>query len=69
MEAFLQSDRLEIPSLFHWDLLQWRILIVLRVGLVVQHVLTNVAERDTERLTPIFDEESPVGANEQKRIL
>jgi type III restriction enzyme len=62
VEAFLNSDRLDIPSLFHSDPLRRRILIALNIDLVVQHVLSNVTEQNTERLTPVFDEESPIGA-------
>jgi len=62
VEAFLNSDRLDIPSLFHSDPLRRRILIALNIDLVVQHVLSNVSEQNTERLTPVFDEENPIGA-------
>jgi len=62
VEAFLNSDRLYIPSLFHSDPLRRRILIALNIDLVVQHVLSNVTEQNTERLTPVFDEENPIGA-------
>ena len=62
VEAFLNSDRLDIPSRFHSDPLRRRILIALNIDLVVQHVLSNVTEQNTERLTPVFDEENPIGA-------
>lgn len=62
VESFLKSDRLDIPSLFHSDPLRRRILIALNIDLVVQHVLSYVTEQNTERLTPVFDEENPIGA-------
>ena len=62
VEAFLNSDRLDIPSLFHSDPLRRRILIALNIDLVVQHVLSNVTEQNSERLTPVFDEENPIGS-------
>ena len=62
VEAFLKSDRLEIPSLFHADPLRRRILIALNIDLVVQHALSNVTEQNTERLTPAYDEKNPIGA-------
>lgn len=68
VEAFLNSDRLDIPSLFHSDPLRRRILIALNIDLVVQHVLRNVTEQDTERLTPVFDKENPIGASGLMRI-
>ena len=67
VETFLQSDRLKIPSLFHSDPLRRRILIALNIDLVVRHVLSNVTERNAERLTPVFDEENPVGATGRMR--
>ncbi|GJM09714.1 MAG: hypothetical protein DHS20C11_19900 [Lysobacteraceae bacterium] len=62
VESFLQSKHLEIPSQFHSDPLRRRILIALNVDLVVQHVFTKVTEQNAERLTPVFDEENPIGA-------
>ena len=67
VETFLQSDRLEIPSMFHSDPLRRRILIALNIDLVVQHLLSNVTEQNAEHLTPIFDEENPIGATSQMR--
>ena len=67
VETFLQSDHLEIQSLFDSDPLRRRILIALNIDLVVRHVLSNVTEQNTERLTPVFDEENPIGATGQMR--
>lgn len=67
VETFLSSDLLEIPSLFHSDPLRRRILIALNIDLVVRHVLNNVTEQNTERLTPVYDEENPIGATGHMR--
>lgn len=67
VESFLNSKLLDIPSLFHSDPLRRRILIALNIDLVVQHVLRYVSEHNTERLTPVFDEENPIGATGQMR--
>lgn len=67
VQTFLGSDRLDIPSLFHSDPLRRRILIALNIDLVVQHVLQQVNEQNAERLTPVFDEENPIGATGQMR--
>ena len=67
VEAFLQSDRLDIPSLFHSDPLRRRILIALNIDLVVQHVLRSVTEQNVELLAPVFDEDNPIGATGQMR--
>ncbi len=67
VESFLNSKLLDIPSLFHSDPLRRRILIALNIDLVVQHVMRHVSEQNTERLTPVFDEENPIGATGQMR--
>nr|WP_207190994.1 DEAD/DEAH box helicase family protein [Halochromatium salexigens] len=67
IEAFLRSDRLRIPSRFHSDPLRRRILIALNIDLLVQHLLSQVREQNTEQLTPVFDEEDPIGATSQMR--
>ena len=67
VEDFLNSNRLEIPSLFHSEPLRRRILIALNIDLVVQHVLRSVTEQNSERLTPVFDEENPIGSTGDMR--
>lgn len=67
VETFLRSELLEIPSLFHSDSLRRRILIALNVDMVVQHLMRHITEQNTERLTPVFDEENPIGATGQMR--
>lgn len=67
IESFLISDRVDIPSLFHSDPLRRRILIALNVDLVVQHLLHYINQENAESLTPVFDEENPVGATGQMR--
>lgn len=67
VERFLGSGLLDIPSLFHSDPLRRRILIALNIDLVVQHVMRHVKEQNTERLTPVFDEENPIGTTAQMR--
>ena len=67
VETFLNSDRLDIPSLFHSDPLRRRILIALNIDLVVQHLMRHVNEQNTEQLTPIFDEDWPIGATGHMR--
>ena len=57
VEQFFESDRLEIPSLFHQEPLRKRILIALNIDIIVQHVLRIVHEQNMERMEPVFDEE------------
>ena len=62
VERFLDSDRIEVPSLFHQDPLRRRILIALNMDLIVQHLLRHVGEQNRERLEPVFDGENPIGS-------
>ena len=67
VEAYLSSDRIEIPSLFHSDPIRRRILIALNIDGVVQHLLRFVSQQNTTALVPVFDEENPIGATGQMR--
>jgi len=62
VETFLRSPALDIPSLFHSDPLRRRILIALNIDLIVQHLMRNVREQNQTKLTPVFDEEHPIGS-------
>lgn len=67
VETFLRSDKIDIPSLFHSDPVRRRILIALNIDLIVRHVLRFVTEQNTTALTPVFDEDNPIGSTGQMR--
>lgn len=67
VEAFLASDKLVIPSLFHQDELRRRILIALNLDGIVQHLMRFVEQQNRERLEPVFDEELPMGSTRAMR--
>jgi type III restriction enzyme len=67
VEQFFASGKLAIPSLFHQDPLRKRILFSLNIDQIVQHLLHHVDERNTERMEPVFDEESPIGSTRAMR--
>ena len=67
VEQFVQSDKLHIPSQFHSEPARKRILIGLNLDLMVQHILRFVLPNNTERLEPVFDEESPIGSTQYMR--
>lgn len=67
VEAFLQSDKLEIPSLFHQDPLRKRILVSLNMDGVVGHLVQHLDEQNMERIEPVFDEEFPIGTTRAMR--
>ena len=66
-EQFLQSNKLDIPSLFHQDPLRKRILVSLNMDGVVGHLLRYLAEQNEERIEPVFDEEFPIGSTRLMR--
>lgn len=66
-EDFFRSDRLDIPSLFHSDPLRRRILIALNIDLIVQHLMRHLKEQNLTSLTPVYDEDNPIGATGQMR--
>lgn len=67
VEQFFDSDRLDIPSLFHQEPLRKRILIALSMDVIVQHVISQVQQQNVERIEPVFDEECPIGSTSRMR--
>lgn len=67
VEAFLASDKIDIPSLFHQDPLRQRILFSLHIDLLTQHLMQYVFQQNTERLEPVFDGERPIGSTRDMR--
>lgn len=67
VEQFLDSGKLEIPSLYHQQALRRRILISLNIDLIVQHLLRFVREQNLERIEPIYDEEIPINSTRYMR--
>ncbi len=67
VEEFFNSDRLDIPSVFHQDPLRKRILIALSIDRIVAHVVSHVQQQNCERLEPIFDNEFPIGSTRLMR--
>lgn len=67
IETFLDSDKLDVPSLFHQEPLRKRILVSLNIDRVVQHLLRYLVEQNQERMEPVFDEEFPIGSTRYMR--
>jgi type III restriction enzyme len=67
VEDFLNSGRIDIPSLYHQEPLRRRILYALNMDLIVQHLLRSVQQQNVERLEPVFDEENPIGSTRYMR--
>lgn len=67
VEDFLDSDKLDVPSLWHQDPVRKQILFALNMDTVVGHVSRYVQEQNTEKLEAVFDEAHPIGSTAQMR--
>jgi hypothetical protein len=62
VEQFLDSDKLDIPSLWHQDSVRRRLLFALNMDTVVAHVSRYVTEQNIERQELVFNEHLPIGS-------
>ena len=61
VEKFISSKRITImPALFETDELRRRIVITLNINKVVHHIWKAIRFKNTQSLTPIFDNEKPI---------
>jgi len=61
IEKFIYSDKIVIKNpLFNQDESRKRILIMLNMNKVVQHIWNEIRAVNSEALTPIFDKENPI---------
>jgi len=67
VEQFLESDKLDIPSLWHQDPVRRRLLFALNMDTAVGHVSRYVTEQNVERQELIFEEHQPIGATAYMR--
>lgn len=68
VEQFIVSDKIQIKSdLFLQDDSKRKILIILNMNKIVQHIWSAIRSENTEKLTPIFDKEKPIRSTEDVR--
>ena len=68
VEQFIASDKIKIKNdLFHHDDSKRKILIILNMNKIVQHIWSAIRSDNTEKLTPIFDKEKPFRSTEDVR--
>lgn len=68
VEQFIDSDKIQIKSdLFLQDDSKRKILIILNMNKIVQHIWSAIRSENTEKLTPIFDKEKPIRSTEDVR--
>jgi len=68
VEQFINSDKIQIKNeLFHQDDSKKKILIILNMNKIVQHIWSAIRSENTEKLTAIFDKEKPIRSTEDVR--
>lgn len=61
IEQFIHSGKIQIKNpLFHQDDVRRRILIMLNMNKVIQHIWNEIRANNTDELTPVFDKEHPI---------
>lgn len=68
IEKFIYSDKIVIKNpLFNQDDSRKRILIMLNMNKVVQHIWNEIRAVNTEAVTPVFDKENPIRSSSDIR--
>lgn len=68
VEQFLSSDKIRIKhDLFHQDDTKRKILIILNMNKIIQHIWTEIRAENTQKLTAIFDREKPIRSTSDVR--
>ena len=60
VEEFIDSNKIIIKSESYRDDLRRRLLILLNMNKIVQHIFNFIRFENTEELVPIFDKENPI---------
>jgi len=61
VEQFIESDKITIKhDLFHQDNSRRKILIILNMNKIIQHIWMQIRAENTEKLTAVFDKERPI---------
>jgi type III restriction enzyme len=68
VDQFIDSDQIKIKhDLFHQDNSKRKILIILNMNKIIQHIWTQIRAENTERLTAVFDKENPIRSTSHMR--
>ena len=68
VEHFIDSDKIQIKNdLFNQDDSKRKILIILNMNKIVQHIWSAIRAENTEKLTAVFDKEKPIRSTEDVR--
>ena len=68
VEEFLQSGKITIKSnLFYQDEAKKKVLIILSINKIIQHIWAEIRAENTEKLLPVFDKENPIRSTSDMR--
>ena len=68
VEQFISSDKIRIKNpLFNQDEVRKRILIMLNMNKIIQHIWNEIRAVNTTQLTPVFDKEHPIRSTSDVR--
>ena len=68
VEQFISSDKIRIRNpLFNQDEVRKRILIMLNMNKIIQHIWNEIRAVNTTQLTPVFDKEHPIRSTSDVR--
>ncbi len=68
VDGFIQSKRLIIKDdLFSRDPLRHRVLILLNINKIVQHIWNGLRAENSEKVVPVFDSENPIRSTGRMR--
>ncbi|MDR4499530.1 MAG: hypothetical protein MRK02_16675 [Candidatus Scalindua sp.] len=68
VEQLIESDKIRIKhDLFHQDNSKRKILIILNMNKIIQHIWTEIRAENTQKLAPIFDREKPIRSTSDLR--
>ena len=66
--GFIQSDKVVIKDdLFSSDPLRHRVLILLNINRIVQHIWNGLRAENTDKVVPVFDSENPIRSTGRMR--
>jgi len=68
VEQFIASDKIRVKhDLFHQDDSKRKILIILNMNKIIQHIWSEIRAENTQKLTAIFDKERPIRSTSDVR--
>lgn len=68
VEQFIDSGKVKIKNdLFHQDDTKRKVLIILNINKIVQHIWSEIRAVNSDRLTAVFDKEKPIRSTEDVR--